>query len=55
MLKTNDNLLQMHVRGSVVDQVNASLHTKKKRKFLQFVTIFHLLQQGHPLTNYENM
>jgi len=33
----------MHAKGSVIDQVNASLHIKKKQKLLQFVTIFHLL------------
>jgi hypothetical protein len=45
----------MHVKGFVVDQVNFGLHIKKKQKFLQFVTILHLLQQGRPPMDYENM
>jgi hypothetical protein len=45
----------MHARGSIIDHVNAGLHIEKKWKFLQFVTIFHLLQKGHPLMDYENM
>jgi hypothetical protein len=45
----------MHARGSIIDQVNASMHIEKKLKFLQFATIFHLIQQGHPFMDYENM
>ncbi len=45
----------MHVRGSVIDQVNFGLHIEKKQKLLQFVTIFHLLQQGRPTLDYERM
>ncbi len=53
--KNKQQFATMHVRGSIIDQVNVSLHIKKKQKNLQFVTRFHLLQQGHPLTGYENM
>jgi hypothetical protein len=45
----------MHVRGSVIDQVNFGLLIEKKQKLLQFVTIFHLLQQGRPILDYERM
>jgi hypothetical protein len=39
----------MHAKGFIIDQVNVGLHIENKHKFLQFATIFHLLQQGHPL------
>jgi hypothetical protein len=45
----------MHGRGSIIDQVNFGLHIEKKQKLLQFVTIFHLLQQGRPPLDYERM
>jgi len=45
----------MHARGFIIDHVNASLHIEKNQKFLQFVTIFQLLQKEHPLMDYENM
>jgi hypothetical protein len=45
----------MHAKGFVINQVNVGLHIKKNRKFLQFVIIFHLPQQGHPFMNHDNM
>ncbi len=44
-VKNEQEFATMHVKGYVIDQVNTNLHTKKKGKFFQFVTIFHLLQQ----------
>jgi hypothetical protein len=33
----------------------ANLVKERKREFLQFVIVFWLLAQGHPLTNFEAM
>jgi hypothetical protein len=45
----------MHVKSSIIDQVNFGLHIENKQKLLQFVTKFHLLQQGCPPLDYERM
>ncbi len=38
---------------NVVVQVANGDKVERKKKYLQFVSIFHLLQQGKPMTNFE--
>jgi hypothetical protein len=62
----NQNLFNFHnhegievseteLSESVVAQVTNGMARKKVRKLVQFATILHLLQQGHPMLEYEAM
>jgi len=45
----------MHYKRYISDQANVGLNYKQKCKFVKFVTFYHLLKHGHPITNYKNM
>ncbi len=51
----NQNLFNFHNHESVVAQVTNGMARKKVRKIAQFTTISHMLQQGHPMLEYEAM
>jgi hypothetical protein len=38
-----------------LDQLQVDVPSEHKRKYVQFVVIFHLLIHGRPMTNYENL
>jgi hypothetical protein len=40
---------------TILDQVMHGVTTKKEKKLMQFVTLFHLLSQGIPSINYEKL
>jgi hypothetical protein len=41
--------------NSITNMVVNGGKVKKKKKFVQFVAIFHLLKHGKPITNFEHM
>jgi hypothetical protein len=47
--------LNFHNQESVVAQVANGMSRNKVRKLVQFATVLHLLQQGHPMLQYEVM
>jgi hypothetical protein len=49
----NKKLYAFKGRDNVVVQVANGDMVERKNKYLQFVSIFHLLQQGKPMTNFE--
>ncbi len=49
----NKKLYASRGQDNVVVQVANGDKVKRKNKYLQFVSIFHLLQQGKPMTNFE--
>ena len=51
----NERLFAAIPTDSVRAQVGENTLRDRRKKYVQFATIFHLLQQGRPLTDYEHM
>jgi hypothetical protein len=43
------------MRPSIFDQLQIDIPSEQKWKYVQFVSIYHLLTHGHPMTNYEHL
>jgi len=49
----NQKLFASHGHKSIAIQVAHDVAKKNARKVVQFATMLHLLQQGHPMLEYE--
>jgi hypothetical protein len=49
----NQKLFASHGRKSIAIQVAHNVAKDNARKVVQFATMLHLLQQGHPMLKYE--
>jgi hypothetical protein len=49
----NEKLFAFHGCKSIVIQVTHDMARENAKKVVQFATVLHLLQQGHPMLEYE--
>jgi len=50
----NERLFESTCHDTIAIQMANQRQVEKKRKYVQFVAIWHLLQQGYPMTNFES-
>jgi len=51
----NQKLVTSHGRKSIVIQVAHDVARENAKKMVQFATMLHLLQQGHPMLEHETL
>jgi len=51
----NENIYAITGHDGIQLQVKSTVKPKRKKKNMQFVTLFHLLKLGKPITNFESM
>jgi hypothetical protein len=51
----NEHAFFVASQPSILDQLHVDVPSKHRRKYVQFLSIYHLLTHGHPMINYEDM